>query len=47
MSVRYSHFVVETALAKRNDLGIVMPRNGVPLTDEEIELLLRGKLNGI
>ena len=42
MSVRYSCFVVEDALEKLRDLGIAVPREGAHLTDEELELLIRG-----
>jgi hypothetical protein len=42
MSVRYSCFVVDDAPEKLQDLGIAVPRHGAHLSDEELELLLRG-----
>jgi hypothetical protein len=42
MSVHYNHYVVESALPKLTELGIVSPQNNEPLSDEELERLLRG-----
>jgi hypothetical protein len=42
--VRYNQLVVSSALQKLNDLGIAIPHAGhnIPLTDAELERLLRG-----
>ncbi len=42
MNVRYSHFVVEKALQKVQDLGIATTSNRASLTDEEVERRIRG-----
>jgi hypothetical protein len=42
MSVRYKHFVVESALPKLTELGVASPRNNERLSDDELERLLRG-----
>jgi hypothetical protein len=42
MNVRYSCFFVDDALEKLQDLGMAVPRHGAHLSDEELELLLRG-----
>jgi hypothetical protein len=40
--VRYSHFVVEKALQKLQDLGVGTSRNVQQLSDDELERLIRG-----
>jgi hypothetical protein len=42
MSVRYKHFVVESALPKLTELGVASPQNNERLSDDELERLLRG-----
>jgi hypothetical protein len=42
MSVQYKHYVVEAALPKLTQLGAASPHNNEPLSDEELERLLRG-----
>jgi hypothetical protein len=42
ISVRYSHFVVEKALRKLQELGVGTSRNVEQLTDDELERLIRG-----
>ncbi len=42
ISVRYSQFVVEKALQKLQDLGVAITYDRVPLTDDELERLIRG-----
>jgi hypothetical protein len=42
MTVRYRQFIVEAALPKLHELGIALPMERYPLSDEELELLMRG-----
>jgi hypothetical protein len=45
LTVRYSQFVVEAALPKLHELGIALTTERRQLTDEELEVLLRGQIN--
>jgi hypothetical protein len=45
MSLRYHHYVEESALPKLIELGIASPSNNAPLNDDELELLLRGYIS--
>jgi hypothetical protein len=42
MTVRCRQFVVEAALPQLHELGIALPMEHRPLSDEELELLIRG-----
>ncbi len=42
MTVRYRQFIIESALPKLHELGIALPMERHPLSDEELELLIRG-----
>jgi hypothetical protein len=41
MSIRYKQYVVIDAIDKLYDLGIALPRAAAPLTDDELEAMLR------
>jgi hypothetical protein len=45
LAVHYSHFVVKAALPKLHELGIAVPTERNQLTDEELERLIRGRIN--
>jgi hypothetical protein len=42
MSVRYKQYVVGEAMDKLYALGIALPREAAPLTDDELEAMIRG-----
>jgi hypothetical protein len=42
ISVRYKKFIVQDALEKLRQLGVATVEAGEPLTDDELERLIRG-----
>jgi hypothetical protein len=42
MSVQYKQYVLKDAIDKLHELGIASPQAVAPLTDDELEAMLRG-----
>jgi hypothetical protein len=42
MSIQYKQYVVKDAMDILYELGIALPRAATPLTDDEVEVMIRG-----